>query len=75
MFSMVDQMIEAEERRSTAKTDSDVSYYSLRCVDIDKRIDALVAKIYGLSEADLDPVEKALEFDQPEKKGVKSAIA
>ena len=57
IVSLVDKMLEAKKQLKTAKTDNDKTYYERRCETLDRQIDQLVYKLYGLTEEEIRIVE------------------
>lgn len=55
----VDQMLTSKKQLQQAKTDSDKNYLERKCEQLDKEIDQLVYKLYGLTEEEIKIVEKS----------------
>ncbi|MBK9097563.1 MAG: Eco57I restriction-modification methylase domain-containing protein [bacterium] len=54
---LVDQMLEAKKQLQQAKTEGDKNYLQRKCETLDKQIDELVYKLYGLTEDEIKIVE------------------
>jgi len=54
---LVDQMLTAKKQLQQAKTEGDKNYLERKCERIDKEIDQLVYKLYGLTEDEIKIVE------------------
>ena len=57
----VGQLIEAKKMSGEAKTDRDKTYYESKCAALDRQIDRLVYDLYGLTEDEIQIVEKGNE--------------
>lgn len=53
----VEMMLEARKLFRDAKTDKDKIYYEQKCVALDRQIDDLIYKLYGLDEKDIQIIE------------------
>lgn len=53
------QMLDSKKHLRTARTDSDINYYEHKCADIDRQIDALVYKLYDLTNEEIAIIEAA----------------
>ena len=51
-------MLEAKKRLAKAKTDKDKTYYENKCAALDRQIDRLVYELYGLTEEEVQIVER-----------------
>jgi type I restriction-modification system DNA methylase subunit len=51
-------MLEAKRILTKAKTDKDKTYYENRCAALDRQIDQLVYDLYGLTEGEIEIVER-----------------
>jgi adenine-specific DNA-methyltransferase len=49
MLSLVDDILDAKIKLSTAKTDADKDFYKSKCNTLDNRIDTLVYELYSLT--------------------------
>ena len=58
MVTKVNSMLEAKNQLTHAKTDKDKGYYISRCATLDRQIDRLVYDLYGLTEAEIQTVER-----------------
>ena len=58
MVSKVEKMLDAKKRLTEAKNAKDKSYYENKCAALDRQIDRLVYELYGLSEAEIQTVER-----------------
>jgi hypothetical protein len=54
----VDAMLEAKKRLAKVKTDKDKTYYENKCAALDRQIDRLVYDLYGLTEEEVQIVER-----------------
>jgi hypothetical protein len=54
---LVDAMLVAKAQLSDAKTDKDKTYYEQKCAALDRQIDDLVYKLYGLTDDEIRIVE------------------
>lgn len=54
---MVNQMLTAKKQLQQAKTEGDKNYLNRKCETLDKQIDELVYKLYGLTEEEISIVE------------------
>jgi type I restriction-modification system DNA methylase subunit len=59
MVSMVEQMLAAKPQLASAQSDADKEFYGNKCADLDRRIDALVYELYGLTEEEINIVRGA----------------
>jgi len=50
--------LEAKKQLAKAKTDKDKAYYENKCAALDRQIDRLVHKLYGLTEKEIQIVEQ-----------------
>jgi hypothetical protein len=53
----VEKLLAAKAKLPTAKTERDREFYTNKCATLDQQIDALVYELYGLTEAEIKPVE------------------
>jgi len=58
MVAKVEAMLEAKEQLAKAKTDKDKTYYENKCAALDRQIDRLVYDLYGLTEKEIQIVER-----------------
>jgi hypothetical protein len=58
MIAKVNAMLEAKNRLTHAKTDRDKTFYENKCAALDRQIDRLVYDLYGLTEAEIQTVER-----------------
>jgi hypothetical protein len=58
MMTKVEAMLEAKKQLAKAKTDKDKVYYENKCAALDRQIDRLVYKLYGLTEKEIQIVEQ-----------------
>jgi hypothetical protein len=58
MIAKVDAMLEAKNRLTHAKTDGDTTFYENKCAALDRQIDSLVYDLYGLTEREIQTVER-----------------
>jgi type II restriction/modification system DNA methylase subunit YeeA len=56
MVSLVEQMLAAKPQLARAQSDADKEFYGNKCADLDRRIDALVYELYGLTEEEINIV-------------------
>jgi len=56
----VDQLLEAKKQLQQAKTEGDKNYLQRKCERLDKEIDQLVYKLYGLTEDEVKIVEESV---------------
>lgn len=54
---LVEQMLEAKQKLSAAKTDGEVNRLELHCASLDRKIDEAVYELYGLTEEEIKIVE------------------
>ena len=54
---MRNEMLAAKKQHQQAKTESDKTYLERKCETLDKQIDELVYKLYGLTEEEIKIVE------------------
>lgn len=59
IVAKVDAMLEAKKQLASAKTDKDKNYYEAKCSGLDRQIDRLVYKLYGLTEEEIKIVEES----------------
>ncbi|MDP1675864.1 MAG: TaqI-like C-terminal specificity domain-containing protein, partial [Bacteroidota bacterium] len=57
IVKLVEQMLEAKQKLSTAKTDGEVNRLELLCASLDRKIDEAVYELYGLTEEEIKIVE------------------
>ena len=57
MVALVEQMLAAKKQLPLAQSDADKDFYANKCASLDRQIDALVYKLYGLTEAEIKTVE------------------
>jgi hypothetical protein len=60
MVSLVEQMLAAKPQLASAQSDADKEFYGNKCADLDRRIDALVYELYGLTEDEIKIVREAV---------------
>jgi len=58
MVAKVGAMLEAKNRLTRARTDTDKTYYENKCAALDRQIDRLVYDLYGLTETEIRIVER-----------------
>lgn len=58
MVTKVAAMVEAKKQLVEAKIDKDKAYYENKCAALDRQIDRLVYKLYGLTEKEIQIVEQ-----------------
>lgn len=58
MVAKVEAMLEAKKQLAKAKTDKDKTYYENKCAALDRQIDRLVYELYGLTEEEVQIVER-----------------
>ena len=58
---LVEQILEAKKQLQQAKTEGDKNYLVRKCERIDKEIDELVYKLYGLTEDEIKIVEESVK--------------
>jgi hypothetical protein len=58
MMTKVEAMLEAKKQLAKAKSDKDKAYYENKCAALDRQIDRLVYKLYGLTEKEIQIVEQ-----------------
>ncbi len=64
---LVEQMLDAQQRLETARSDKDKNYYSAKCAAFDRQLDGLVYELYGLTEEEIQIVESSVrEFSGSE---------
>jgi len=61
IVSKVDAMLGAKKQLAVAKTDKDKTYYEQKCAGLDHQIDRLVYDLYGLTQEEIQIVEKGNE--------------
>jgi hypothetical protein len=57
IIPLVDQMLTAKKQLQQSKTESDKTYLERKCETLDKQIDQIVYKLYGLTEDEIKIVE------------------
>ncbi len=57
IVTLVEQMLEAKQKLSAAKTDGEVNRLELLCASVDRKIDEAVYELYGLTEEEVKIVE------------------
>ncbi len=57
IVNLVEQMLEAKEKLSTAKTEAETDRLEMQCQTIDRHIDEAVYELYGLTEEEIKVVE------------------
>ncbi len=57
IVKLVEKMLEAKQKLSTAKTDGEVNRLELLCSSLDRKIDEAVYELYGLTEEEIKIVE------------------
>ena len=57
-MAKVEAMLEAKKQLAKAKTDKDKAYYENKCAALDRQIDRLVYQLYGLTEEEVQIVER-----------------
>ena len=57
-MAKVEAMLEAKKQLAQAKTDKDKTYYENKCAALDRQIDRLVYELYGLTEEEIQIVER-----------------
>jgi type II restriction/modification system DNA methylase subunit YeeA len=57
MVVLVDSMLALHEHKAAAKTQAEQELYQRQIEDTDRQIDALVYKLYGLTEDEIKIVE------------------
>jgi type I restriction-modification system DNA methylase subunit len=57
LVALVEQMLAAKPQLARAQSDADKEFYGNKCVDLDRRIDALVYELYGLTADEIKIVE------------------
>jgi type I restriction-modification system DNA methylase subunit len=57
IVAKVDAMLAAKKELAKAKTDKNKTYYENKCVVLDRQIDQLVYKLYGLTEQEIKVIE------------------
>lgn len=60
MVQFVTQMLLTKKELPNAKTDNEKEYLEKKCKGLDRQIDALVYELYGLTEEEIEIVEKNL---------------
>lgn len=61
LASLVEKMMEAKQQLAAAKTDGDKDFYTNKCDALDRQIDALVYRLYGLTPQEIEIVERSRE--------------
>ena len=59
MLQLVDQMLDTQKKLHASKTEQDRKHYQQKADILDKQIDALVYKLYDLTEEEIKIVEGA----------------
>lgn len=59
LVKFVEQMLAAKRDEAAAATESDKTYFANKCRSLDRRIDALVYELYGLTDEEIALVESA----------------
>ena len=57
IVKLVEQMLEAKEKLSCAKTESETNRLEMQCQTLDRQIDKTVYELYGLTEEEIKIVE------------------
>jgi type I restriction-modification system DNA methylase subunit len=57
IVKLVEQMLEAKEKLSNAKTEAEVNRLEMLCQSLDRQIDEAVYELYGLTEEEIGIVE------------------
>ncbi len=57
IIKLVEQMLEAKQKLSIAKTDGEVNRLESLCISLDRKIDEAVYELYGLTEEEIKIVE------------------
>jgi predicted nucleic acid-binding Zn-ribbon protein len=57
IVKFVEQMLEAKEKLSKAKTEAEVNRLEMQCESLDRQIDEVVYGLYGLTEEEIKIVE------------------
>ena len=57
LVSLVDQMLHSQKDCSSAKSESDKKLYEQKISMLDKKIDDLVYKLYGLTDEEIKIIE------------------
>jgi hypothetical protein len=57
LVSLVDQMLQTQKTYRTVKSESDKKLYEQKIEILDKKIDELVYKLYGLNEDEIKIIE------------------
>ena len=60
--SMVSVLLAAKPQLARAQSDADKEFYGNKCADLDRRIDALVYELYGLTADEIKIVEGAAKI-------------
>ncbi len=58
IVKLVEQMLEAKQKLSAAKTDGELSRLETLCTSLDRKIDEAVYELYGLTEEEIIIIEK-----------------
>jgi len=58
IVAKVEARLEAKKQLAKAKTDKDKTYYENKCAALDRQIDRLVYDLYGLTEEEIQIVER-----------------
>ena len=56
-MQLVDDMLNAKQTLSAARSERDTDYYARRCESLDQHIDKLVYGLYGLTDEEIALVE------------------
>jgi type I restriction-modification system DNA methylase subunit len=81
LVAKVKAMMEAKKQLAKARTDRDKTYYENKCAALDLQIDRIVYALYGLTQDEIEVVERdakqnsttakaKLDYDSPTKSGV-----
>jgi hypothetical protein len=57
VVTLVEQMLAAKRQLAEARTEAERNLFERKCADVDRRLDALVYELYGLTEAEIALVE------------------
>jgi hypothetical protein len=61
IVSLVDQMLAAKRQLASAHTDKDKDFYKNKCETLDSQINALVYQLYGLTDEEINIVDRAVK--------------
>ena len=70
LTAKAEQMLDAKKELAKAKTDKDKNYYGNKCAALDRQIDVLVYKLYGLADKEISVVEGSAKNDGSRLEGV-----